>query len=395
MQMKVRVNVFFVVTTGVLFFLTLLSSAASDGEKQCMICHDSMYNEALGNAFIHRAFLDKRCVICHVEGSVKTTENSREISRHKRTTINWLQNQYEPARTHYFLIPEGKVDDVLFVKSEGKNGRSQTTSISLPPLKQLPQLVNDGQSPGIFDIEFLGVKRGILYSATISWKTDEPSDSQIHYGIGTFSRRTRLDRQFKTRHFMVISPLSPGETYIYSVVSKDLYGNRAISQPLTFSTRIAEPVSQVELVKNNGQSSSETELKHSLSAAGNRYYITISANKPTYMNIGVHRDLRPRIRMAQRDSSLETSAKHVPMKGRYETTIKTCLGCHQDYQNVSNHPIDVLPKKGMIFPKDLPLLANGRMHCMTCHEPHSSRNEARIRRSTKQELCIGCHRDYG
>ncbi|MBW2186551.1 MAG: cytochrome c3 family protein, partial [Deltaproteobacteria bacterium] len=49
---------------------------------------------------------------------------------------------------------------------------------------------------------------------------------------------------------------------------------------------------------------------------------------------------------------------------------------------------------GMIIPPEYPLLENGRMTCMTCHQPHSSNNEARLLKEGKKELCTGCHTNY-
>lgn len=268
------------------------------------------------------------------------------------------------------------------------------TTINLPPVEQLSQLAKDEQPPQLFDIQFHGVKRGILYSATISWRTDEPSDAQIHYGIGNLNHKTRISHHLKTNHTLNISPVTPNQDYTYAVISKDMHGNKTISQPLTFSTRTIGSLEPSVRNTPTRQSSFQRELSHQLSAVGDHYFITITADQPTHLSIGSHRELRPQISMPASNGKQDQPVEHVIMKNSYDTNITSCLHCHKEFQGKSSHPINVLPKRGMIFPADLPLLDNGKMHCMTCHDMHSSNNIARIRRQTKQELCLGCHKNY-
>lgn len=385
----------FLFTILVALFPWTTASNAGTEEDKCLTCHDSTYNKTLHKALIHRPFLDKKCLICHVAKQVSSLPDDRSFTqRSRKDKITWLQKHYEPARTHFFLVPSSKVDDTLFIQSADNNGRPQITSIDLPPLQQLPQLTDDQQPPKVSNIEFLGIKRGILRSATISWKTDEPSDAQIHYGIGTFGQKTRLDPQLKSNHTITISPITPGKTYTYTVISKDMHGNRTISQPLTFSSKDDEQVDPAQETSPDHRSSLQAALSHQLAAVGDRYFVTITANWPTFLNIGTHPELRPRINLPVNNDSPETPVKHVVMKDSYDTNITSCLFCHKNFQSTSNHPINIGPKRGMIFPDDYPVLADGKMHCMTCHDSHASDNVSRIRRRTKQELCIGCHKNY-
>jgi predicted CXXCH cytochrome family protein len=60
----------------------------------------------------------------------------------------------------------------------------------------------------------------------------------------------------------------------------------------------------------------------------------------------------------------------------------------------SSHPVNILPKPGMVIPPEYPLLADGRISCMSCHVYHGGNFEHRLVKPDKQSLCKGCHSDY-
>src|SRR5262249_55481987 len=76
--------------------------------------------------------------------------------------------------------------------------------------------------------------------ATISWATDEPSDSQVEYGTTTaYGASTTLDTKLVTAHTQTLAGLSPGTLYRYRLHSKDPAGNEAVSAEFTFTTSSA------------------------------------------------------------------------------------------------------------------------------------------------------------
>ena len=73
--------------------------------------------------------------------------------------------------------------------------------------------------------------------ATISWTTDEASNTQIEYGTTTsYGSSTTLDAALVTSHSQTISGLNPSTTYHYRVKSRDGAGNLAVSGDFTFTT---------------------------------------------------------------------------------------------------------------------------------------------------------------
>jgi hypothetical protein len=75
-------------------------------------------------------------------------------------------------------------------------------------------------------------------SSTITWVTNEPSDTQIEYGTTTgYGNLTPLNASRVTAHSQIISGLSGSTVYHYRVRSRDAAGNIAVSADNTFTTQ--------------------------------------------------------------------------------------------------------------------------------------------------------------
>jgi len=73
--------------------------------------------------------------------------------------------------------------------------------------------------------------------ATVSWTTDEASDTQVDYGLAsTYGSSTALDSTLVLAHSASLTGLSAGTTYHYHVKSRDAAGNLATSTDFTFTT---------------------------------------------------------------------------------------------------------------------------------------------------------------
>src|SRR5207244_2330214 len=78
-------------------------------------------------------------------------------------------------------------------------------------------------------------------SATISWATDEASDSQVEYGTTTaYGQVSALVSALVTSHSVGLSGLSASTVYHYRVKSRDAAGHLAVSADFTFTT-VAPP----------------------------------------------------------------------------------------------------------------------------------------------------------
>jgi hypothetical protein len=74
-------------------------------------------------------------------------------------------------------------------------------------------------------------------SATITWTTNEASDSQVEYGISdSYGSITTRNLSMVTTHAVGLSGLTAEATYHYRVLSRDAAGNTAVSVDFTFVT---------------------------------------------------------------------------------------------------------------------------------------------------------------
>ena len=73
-------------------------------------------------------------------------------------------------------------------------------------------------------------------SARITWKTDQPSDSQVVYSTG-YGGDTVTDATLTTSHSMVLTTLRPSQTYYYRVMSTGENGATGVSPYNQFYTK--------------------------------------------------------------------------------------------------------------------------------------------------------------
>ena len=83
-------------------------------------------------------------------------------------------------------------------------------------------------------------------TATITWTTNEPADSAVHFGTDSASlTQTASNPALVTSHNVGLTGLTPNTTYFYRVTSADAAGNLATlpatGQPASLRTLVAVP----------------------------------------------------------------------------------------------------------------------------------------------------------
>ncbi|MDD5688549.1 MAG: fibronectin type III domain-containing protein [Elusimicrobia bacterium] len=134
------------------------------------------------------------------------------------TNQSYTVEGLSPNTTYYFGI---KTSDEKPNWSNLSNISSNTTTSDITP-----PIVN---AVSVTDI--------MTNSAVITWTTDEPSDSQVEYGLTTsLGSTTTLNTTLVTTHSVLLGELEKGKTYYYKVFSKDTVGNLTTSAQYSFKT---------------------------------------------------------------------------------------------------------------------------------------------------------------
>ncbi len=96
--------------------------------------------------------------------------------------------------------------------------------------------------------------------ATVTWMTNEPSDTQIEYGTtAEYGNTTVLNTSMQNSHAQVLSGLTNGQLYHFRVLSSDEAGNLAISEDRTFMA-IPQALTMALPLFTSGQISGSEEL---------------------------------------------------------------------------------------------------------------------------------------
>lgn len=143
-------------------------------------------------------------------------------------------------------------DYIITVKGRDEHGNESTT-----------ETVNlktdlDTRAPAISDVtvetSILGAGKESKGQMIISWMTDEPSTSQVEYGVGvagdSYSSKTQEDTTFTTSHVVIISDLAPSTSYHFRVISKDNSGNKGESKDNSALTEQASD-SVIDIIINS------------------------------------------------------------------------------------------------------------------------------------------------
>ena len=105
-------------------------------------------------------------------------------------------------------------------------------------------------------------------SAYITWKTDEPANARVAYGLTTSYGDTAVDgTALGLTHEVPITGLNPNTTYHYKVLSADVSGNLGTSNDATFTT--GSPAVATTLVSDEFNSTSLNAMWTIMNPAGN------------------------------------------------------------------------------------------------------------------------------
>lgn len=380
---------------GLLLVTGSLPGGGLAAEGPCGDCHRQVVDRGMGKRYIHMPFLKKQCSACHVSGQTVSVPTRREIDTVNDPPpqkVSWLRDVQGVAAEHWVLLSTEALGKKLVYKAGDNINRTDLLELSLPPLESLSAMENDGRGPAITDVRVSDVRRGISTTATITWKTDEFSDSMVGYGVSA-PDSTKFDGKLTREHEILLIGLDKNRTYRFQVASKDVSGNLSNSDILEFSTG-STFIRDTPRHERNFGSAGPVAVTPRLYRQGNRYLAIFEANQPVALSLGIPEVTPERVVATVAGAPGEESRSHPVLKSELDTNIHACDSCHAYLKQGYSHPVNVFPKSGMVIPKEYSLLPDGRISCMTCHVPHGGDFEYRLVKSGKKDLCLGCHTDY-
>ncbi|MFZ1323882.1 MAG: LamG-like jellyroll fold domain-containing protein [Candidatus Saccharimonadales bacterium] len=141
----------------------------------------------------------------------------------------------ELKSSHEVRISGLEDDSTYFIIAQG---RDKDNNLAVSDRQQFKTAL-DTRSPVVTEISIESSIRGTGAEArgqvVISWKTDEPSMSQVGYADGSnatvFNSRTAEDTELTTEHLVIVSDLPPSKVYSLQPMSKDRAGNIGLGEP--------------------------------------------------------------------------------------------------------------------------------------------------------------------
>ncbi|HEY7439221.1 MAG TPA: fibronectin type III domain-containing protein, partial [Acidimicrobiia bacterium] len=179
-----------------------------------------------------------------------------------RATVNWTTDEPATSRVEYGPTPgmgQSTPADPTLVTSHsqtitGLSANTQYTyqidsSDSAGNAATLPDLTFTTSPPRTTPPAFSNVHLSDLEpdQATFAWTTDEPSNSQVEYGVTSgYGVSSPLDANQVFTHFETVTGLTPSTVYHYRAHGTDPFGNAGASTDQTFQTPAIPPLISVD-----------------------------------------------------------------------------------------------------------------------------------------------------
>ncbi len=150
-------------------------------------------------------------------GTTVSYGNVTAVDTTLSTTHAVVLSGLQPATTYHFRVRSRDAAGNAAVSAD----YTFATADTVPPLISGLTVINVSET-----------------SATITWTTSEPADSQVEYGLTTsYGLQTPPDTRLTVTHTVLIGGLQPGTVYHCRARSRDGAGNLALSADLVFQTQ--------------------------------------------------------------------------------------------------------------------------------------------------------------
>ena len=388
------------ILTLTLNLLPVAHGAAAPGEKtplqaQCLKCHKEVVEKANAREFIHPPFAEKNCLVCHIsDQDASPIADGTPPERPEKPKIRWLHISPALSAEHTFVFDLRTIGEKIFIEANSSGPARLRKELAVPPLSAMTKTAARHTPPRISGIK-TSVRQNILLDAAITWQTDAKTNATVRYSIDGAEQIIEETNRFMTDHEIILPGLKNGATCRFTITCQDIFGNRATSQPLTFSTAEISQ-SPAAPAAHAGTANEEIALAGNFSAVTDEtFMLELKANQPVAITIGTSADeaLERRPVLEKLAPTDDQEAGHVPLTKKKFSSMTVCATCHKAYNQQKSHPVNVLPRGKTKIPPEYPTLPDGRISCMSCHVNHAGEYEYRLIKSSRKELCAGCHPD--
>ena len=387
-----------VITICILFCFLGVSTALANSDL-CLKCHRDVLNNATGEMVVHDPISQSRCKICHIPAETDATIPESVKQDHGGTGpsdkkwMEWLAESFVENTHQVALLPASVCDTELTIKLWYQNQQKQQSEILCPSFNSIPVELPPAVQPTISPLHLDHYHDKLFSRASLSWTTDVPCRCQLHYHFDDNKYVENADDFYTLKHNREIRNFDPANTKV-SVQCADTFQQHTQGRFIPLSELTLRTVTPRNLQAHNTTSFS-TKFKR----IADLIEISVTTNQPAAISLGrveQKKESLPIVRKPQGASELNNglTSSHPTLSDEKQVNTTICFKCHLSTVEIASHPINVLPPPGMTIPDEYPLLSNGRLTCMTCHQRHSSNNEARLIKAGKKELCTGCHTNY-
>jgi len=361
--------------------LPALSKAQNMG-NDCLLCHGEVYKKGVSSVYQHSPFKKRACGACHLkQGHAIQGKGVAKLKAAERVILS--KPDY---LTEHTIILKGLINQAIYrinIIFKDLSGNKIRTSFG----KVIPARIQDIKTyerkpPVISGIRVGSITKSVFLETTITWDTDELSTSCVEYGLSDrYGECTSEDIVLVKHHRIRIYELEEGKDYHFRVISRDMFGNKAVSEDCVFSTA---KVLQVSGAEEKGDSNIE-----SVKLAVKKAHAFLRRKKGKKSDIGLYLETTKPANvtieyMKVRDGCTDLNVG----KG---LTIDACYQCHPPDVLGLSHPVGVAAKGTTRIPDDLPALTGGIITCVTCHNVHGGNMKHFVRRETTS--CDTCHGD--
>lgn len=359
------------------FFAFSAWSKTQKAENECLSCHLDVHRKEGSSSYKHAPFENGECNTCHLKQ--EDAVRGKRTRKRRITEPTILTNPGYLTEHDIFLkqlITRSCYDINLVFKNVSGNEVKAVLKCVIPArIRNRTQ--NDKKPPVISGIRVVQIEEAPFLSTTIMWDTDEPSTAFIEYGLSDqYGIQSSENIEMIKHHRANIYKLAQGKDYHFRIISRDMFGNQAVSEDCLFNTAkitradVTEKGEPTKLMVNNMEifmrrkraKTSEISLYLETSRIANVTVVECKKVKDGCANLSVGKEL----------------------------TIDACRRCHPAEAIGLTHPVGVAAKPTTTVPDYLPTLRGGIMTCVTCHFAHGGERKY-FARSDKIG-CKTCHR---